>query len=162
MTESENSVSIAPLAFNEENAVPHEMSVKEIKEFQDAFRLGAQRALAAVFEWLELRAAHGYLMHSFYSPLSNQRTDEYGCSFENRIRFLLETVRAIRPVWPDQLPLTVRISGIDWQTGGWTVDESIKLALSENRRCGSDRLLIRGWGRAGQGSRWSGLPDPHF
>ena len=67
-------------------------------------------------------------MHSFYSPISNKRTDEYGGSFENRIRFLIETVRAIRPVWPDHLPLTVRISGTDWIEGGWTVEESIELA----------------------------------
>ena len=108
----------SPLTFNEEYAVPHEMSIKEIKEVQDAFRAGAQRALAAGFEWLELHAAHGYLIHSFYSPLSNQRTDEYGGSFENRIRFLLETVRAIRPVWPEHLPLTVRIFR-DRLAGGW-------------------------------------------
>jgi 2,4-dienoyl-CoA reductase-like NADH-dependent reductase (Old Yellow Enzyme family) len=118
----------SPIAFNEEYVVPHEMSVQEIKEVQDSFRAGAQCALSAGFEWLELHAAHGYLIHSFYSPLSNQRNDEYGGSFENRIRFLLETVRAIRPVWPEHLPLTVRISGTDWQEGGWTVDESIDLA----------------------------------
>jgi 2,4-dienoyl-CoA reductase-like NADH-dependent reductase (Old Yellow Enzyme family) len=118
----------SPIAFNEEYVVPHELSVKEIKEVQDAFRLGAQRALEAGFEWLELHAAHGYLIHSFYSPLSNQRSDEYGGSFENRIRFLLETVRAVRPVWPEHLPLTVRISGTDWHEDGWTVDESIDLA----------------------------------
>jgi 2,4-dienoyl-CoA reductase-like NADH-dependent reductase (Old Yellow Enzyme family) len=118
----------SPIAFNEEYAVPHEMSVKEIKEVQNSFCAGAQRALTAGFEWLELHAAHGYLIHSFYSPLSNQRSDEYGGSFENRIRFLLETVRAIRPVWPEHLPLTVRISGTDWQEGGWTVGESVELA----------------------------------
>jgi 2,4-dienoyl-CoA reductase-like NADH-dependent reductase (Old Yellow Enzyme family) len=118
----------SPIAFSADYAVPHEMSVLEIKQVQDAFRAATQRALAAGFEWLELHAAHGYLIHSFYSPLSNQRTDEYGGSFENRIRFLLETVRAIRPVWPSNLPLTVRISGTDWQEGGWTVDESVELA----------------------------------
>jgi 2,4-dienoyl-CoA reductase-like NADH-dependent reductase (Old Yellow Enzyme family) len=121
-------ISPSPIAFNEEYAVPHELSVKEIKEVQDSFRAGAQRALTAGFEWLELHAAHGYLIHSFYSPLSNQRIDEYGGSFENRIRFLLEAVRAIRPVWPERLPLAVRISGTDWQEGGWTVDESVELA----------------------------------
>jgi 2,4-dienoyl-CoA reductase-like NADH-dependent reductase (Old Yellow Enzyme family) len=121
---------IAPsaVAFSADYAVPHEMSVMEIRQVQDAFRAGTQRALAAGFEWLELHAAHGYLLHSFYSPLSNQRTDEYGGSFENRIRFLMETVRAIRPVWPGHLPLTVRISGTDWQEGGWTVAESVELA----------------------------------
>lgn len=123
---------VAPssIAYNEEYAVPHELSIDEIHAIQDAFRAGAQRALAAGFEWLEIHAAHGYLIHSFYSPISNKRTDEYGGCFENRIRFLIETIRAIRPVWPDHLPLTVRISGTDWMEGGWSVEESIELARS--------------------------------
>ncbi len=122
------SVAPSPLAFTPDSRVPHELSKDEIKGIQAAFRDGAQRALAAGFEWLEIHAAHGYLIHSFYSPLSNQRTDEYGGSFENRIRFLLETVRVIRPVWPERLPLTVRISGTDWVDGGWTVADSVELA----------------------------------
>ncbi len=121
-------VAPSPIAFSLESRVPHELSVDEIKGIQAAFRDGAQRALAAGFEWLEIHAAHGYLIHSFYSPLSNQRTDEYGGSFENRTRFLLETVRAVRPAWPERLPLTVRISGTDWMDGGWTVDDSVELA----------------------------------
>jgi 2,4-dienoyl-CoA reductase-like NADH-dependent reductase (Old Yellow Enzyme family) len=121
-------VAPSPIAFNPDSRVPHELSKDEIKVIQAAFRDGAQRALAAGFEWLEIHAAHGYLIHSFYSPLSNQRTDEYGGGFENRIRFLLETVRAIRPVWPENLPLTVRISGTDWVDGGWRVDDSVELA----------------------------------
>ena len=104
------------------------MSTSEILAIQGDFRAGAQRALAAGFEWLEIHAAHGYLLHSFYSPVSNKRTDTYGGSFENRIRFLLETVRVVRPVWPDHLPLTVRISGTDWIEGGWTVEDSVELA----------------------------------
>ena len=118
----------SPIAYTEEYAIPHELSVSEIQAIQDSFRAAAQRALAAGFEWLEIHAAHGYLIHSFYSPISNRRTDEYGGSFENRIRFLMETVRAVCPVWPDHLPLTVRISGTDWVEGGWTVEESIELA----------------------------------
>jgi 2,4-dienoyl-CoA reductase-like NADH-dependent reductase (Old Yellow Enzyme family) len=102
--------------------------VDEIRQIQLSFRSAAVRAQAAGFEWLEIHAAHGYLLHSFYSPLSNQRTDQYGGSFENRIRFLLETVRAVRPVWPQDLPLTVRISGSDWLEGGWTVAESVELS----------------------------------
>lgn len=121
-------VAPSPLAFNPNSQVPQALNVDEIKDIQAAFRDGARRALAAGFEWLEIHAAHGYLIHSFYSPLSNQRTDEYGGSFENRIRFLLETVRAVRPVWPDDLPLTVRISGTDWVDGGWTVADSVELA----------------------------------
>lgn len=118
----------SPIAYSEEYAVPQELSVAEIHAIQQSFRDGAKRALAVGYEWLEIHAAHGYLIHSFYSPISNKRTDEYGGSFENRIRFLLETVRAIRPVWPEHLPLTVRISGTDWTEGGWTVEESIELA----------------------------------
>ena len=118
----------SPIAFNEDYAVPQALSVAEIKQVQESFCAGARRALAAGFEWLELHAAHGYLLHSFYSPISNQRKDDYGGSFENRIRFLIETVQALRVIWPERLPLTVRISGTDWVEGGWTVDESVELA----------------------------------
>jgi len=113
------------IAYSEDYSVPHELSVGEIHAVQAAFRSAAQRALAAGFEWLELHAAHGYLIHSFYSPISNQRSDEYGGSFENRIRFLMETIRAVRPIWPERLAFTVRISGTDWLEGGWTVAESV-------------------------------------
>lgn len=118
----------SPIAFSNDYAVPHELSVDEIHQIQDSFRAAAGRALAAGFEWLEIHAAHGYLLHSFYSPLSNHRSDEYGGSFDNRIRFLLETVRAVRQVWPERLPLTVRISGTDWVEGGWSVEDSVQLA----------------------------------
>ncbi len=118
----------SPVAYHEGYAIPHELSVAEIHAIQQAFRAAAERALAAGFDWLEVHAAHGYLLHSFCSPISNQRTDEYGGSFENRIRFVLETVQAVRPVWPEHLPLTVRISGTDWLEGGWSVPDSIELA----------------------------------
>jgi 2,4-dienoyl-CoA reductase-like NADH-dependent reductase (Old Yellow Enzyme family) len=118
----------SPISFDEGFQAPHELSLEEIGEVQAAFRDGALRALAAGFEWLELHAAHGYLIHSFYSPLSNHRTDLYGGSFDNRIRFLLETTQKVRAVWPERLPLTVRISGTDWTEGGWTVEESVALA----------------------------------
>jgi 2,4-dienoyl-CoA reductase-like NADH-dependent reductase (Old Yellow Enzyme family) len=107
---------------------PHELDKTGIREVLDAFRAAALRALSAGFEWLEIHGAHGYLIHSFYSPLSNRRTDEYGGGFENRIRFLLETVRVVRPVWPERLPLTVRISGTDWAEGGWHLEEAVQLA----------------------------------
>lgn len=118
----------SPIAFNDDYPVPHELSVEEIHAIQNLFRDGARRALTAGFEWLEIHAAHGYLLHSFYSPLSNHRTDDYGGSFKNRIRFLMETVKMIRSVWPEKLPLAVRISGTDWAEGGWTVEESVELA----------------------------------
>lgn len=107
---------------------PRSMELSDIQRIQQCFVNGARRALAAGFEWLELHFAHGYLAHEFYSPLANQRTDLYGGSFENRIRFLLETLAAVRHVWPERLPLTARLSVTDWTTGGVTVDESIELA----------------------------------
>ncbi len=108
--------------------VPHALTLAEIKEVQANFVAAAKRALTAGYEWLELHAAHGYLAHEFLSPLSNRRTDDYGGSFENRIRFLLEMTRAVRAVWPDHLPLTVRLSATDWMEGGWSIDESIELS----------------------------------
>lgn len=107
--------------------IPKEMSITDIERVQAAFVNAAQRSLAAGFEWLELHFAHGYLAHEFYSPLANQRTDGYGGSFENRIRFLLETFSAVRNVWPERLPLTVRLSVTDWVEGGVTIEESIEL-----------------------------------
>ena len=108
--------------------IPHAMSVEEILCLQNNFVAAAQRALAAGFEWLELHAAHGYLLNEFLSPITNRRTDQYGGSFENRIRLLLDTTRAVRKVWPASLPLAVRISAIDWVAGGWQIEDSIALA----------------------------------
>lgn len=107
---------------------PREMTLVDIQRIQQCFVEGARRALAAGFEWLELHFAHGYLAHEFYSPLANQRTDQYGGSFDNRIRFLQETLAAVRAVWPERLPLTARLSVTDWVPGGVTVEESIELA----------------------------------
>ena len=96
---------------------------KVIVDFKEA----AKRALHAGFKVIEIHAAHGYLLHEFFSPLSNQRQDEYGGSFENRIRILLEVVDAVKEVWPKELPLFIRISASDWTEGGWTLEESIQL-----------------------------------
>jgi 2,4-dienoyl-CoA reductase-like NADH-dependent reductase (Old Yellow Enzyme family) len=93
-----------------------------------AFRDAARRALDAGFQLIELHGAHGYLLHEFLSPLANQRTDDYGGSFENRVRLLLEVTDAVRTVWPDTLPLAVRLSGTDWVDGGWDVEQSAELA----------------------------------
>jgi 2,4-dienoyl-CoA reductase-like NADH-dependent reductase (Old Yellow Enzyme family) len=93
----------------------------------EAFAASARRALAAGFQVIEIHGAHGYLINEFLSPLSNQRTDEYGGSFENRIRFVSEIATAIRKVWPATLPLFIRISASDWAEGGWTVDDSVEL-----------------------------------
>jgi 2,4-dienoyl-CoA reductase-like NADH-dependent reductase (Old Yellow Enzyme family) len=119
----------SPVAFGGAlSKVPHALSVEEIARVQAEFVAATRRALAAGYDWLELHAAHGYLTHQFLSPLSNHRIDLYGGDFENRIRFLIETVRAVRAVWPERLPLTVRLSCTDWVEGGWTLGESVELA----------------------------------
>ena len=107
---------------------PRAMTLEDIERVQAAFAAAAERSLAAGYTWLELHAAHGYLIHQFLSPLSNRREDGYGGSFEHRIRFALETVRRLRRVWPERLPLTVRISCTDWVEGGWSLEESVELA----------------------------------
>lgn len=107
--------------------VPQAMTKSDIQRIQANFVSAAKRSLAAGFELLELHFAHGYLAHEFYSPLANQRTDEYGGSFDNRIRFIVETFEAVRQVWPERLPLIARLSVTDWLEGGVTVDESIEL-----------------------------------
>lgn len=103
------------------------MTIADIARVQQNFVDAAKRSLAAGFEWLELHFAHGYLAHEFYSPLANQRTDNYGGDFENRIRFIVETFAAVRKVWPERLPLTARLSVTDWVAEGVTVEESIEL-----------------------------------
>jgi 2,4-dienoyl-CoA reductase-like NADH-dependent reductase (Old Yellow Enzyme family) len=108
--------------------IPRAMTETDILRVQNDFVATAQRALAAGFNFLELHAAHGYLFNEFLSSLANQRTDQYGGSFENRVRFLLDTARAVRKVWPDHLPLAVRISAIDWMPAGWQIADSIALA----------------------------------
>ena len=116
------------IAFNDEYVVPQALTVEEIGGIVAAFARAAERALAAGFEVIELHGAHGYLMHEFLSPLCNARNDAYGGSFENRTRFAREVVAAVRAVWPERLPLFVRISATDWAEGGWNVDESVELA----------------------------------
>jgi 2,4-dienoyl-CoA reductase-like NADH-dependent reductase (Old Yellow Enzyme family) len=108
--------------------VPRAMTEADITRVQNDFVAAARRAAAAGFNWLELHAAHGYLFNEFLSPLANHRTDKYGGSYENRIRLLLDTAHAVRRVWPDKLPLAVRISAIDWMPNGWQIEDSIALA----------------------------------
>ena len=108
--------------------IPRAMTEADILRVQHDFVATAQRALAAGFNFLELHAAHGYLFNSFLSPLANHRTDRYGGSFENRTRLLLDTVRAVRRVWPENLPLAVRLSTIDWKEDGWQMADSLALA----------------------------------
>lgn len=121
---------VAPSAipFGPGHQAPHALGLDEIEDVQAAWVAAARRALEAGFRWLEVHSAHGYLSHSFLSPLSNERTDRYGGSFENRTRFLLETVRAVRGVWPESLPLSVRVSATDWVEGGWDGEQTVELA----------------------------------
>lgn len=121
---------VAPsaVAFSPQYAVPEALDQPGIDAIIAAFAQGAQRAHTAGFDLVEIHSAHGYLLHEFLSPLSNQRTDAYGGSFENRARLLLQVVDAVRGVWPAHLPLFVRISASDWAEGGWNIDESVHLA----------------------------------
>jgi len=107
---------------------PHALTVAEIGSITNSFAAAAKRSIAAGFSVVELHFAHGYLGHSFLSPLMNKRSDEYGGSFDNRVRFLLETVRAVRLVLPEEAPLLVRLSGTDWVEGGWTLDDSVEVS----------------------------------
>lgn len=135
------------IAFSPDYPQPHALSLDEIEQLIEAFGVAAQRALDAGFKVAELHAAHGYLLHEFMSPLSNQRTDAYGGSFENRIRLLCDVVRTVRAVWPDTWPLFVRISATDWADGGWTVDESVQLA-AVLRTLGVDLIDVSSGGLA--------------
>ena len=117
------------IPFSVDSLVPIELSESQIQEITEAFVAAAKRALEANFRVLEIHSAHGYLFHEFLSPLSNLRKDNYGGSFENRIRFLMEVVAAVREVWPDDYPLFVRISATDWAEKGWGIDDSIELSL---------------------------------
>jgi 2,4-dienoyl-CoA reductase-like NADH-dependent reductase (Old Yellow Enzyme family) len=116
------------LAFAPEYAVPQALDQAGIAAVIGAFALAARRALAAGFDFIEIHAAHGYLIHQFLSPLANHRTDAHGGTFENRSRLALEVVDVVRAEWPDHLPLFVRISATDWVEGGWNADESVELA----------------------------------
>ena len=121
---------VAPSAipFAPHYAVPQALTQDGIDAIVGAFQQAARRAAAAGFDIVEIHAAHGYLLHEFLSPLSNQRTDAYGGSFENRTRLTLQVVDAVRAVWPAHLPLFVRISASDWAENGWSIDDSVALA----------------------------------
>ncbi len=116
------------LAFSANYATPQTMSQGDIDQVIVAFQAAARRASEAGFQAVELHSAHGYLLHQFLSPLSNQRDDGYGGPFDGRVRLLLEVVRAVRTEWPAELPLFVRISATDWAEGGWDVEQSVELA----------------------------------
>ncbi|MBL8216615.1 MAG: NADH:flavin oxidoreductase/NADH oxidase [Bryobacterales bacterium] len=118
----------SPIPFNRQSQTPRELTQADLVHLVDCFSAATRRALAAGFEVIEVHAAHGYLLHEFLSPLSNQRTDAYGGSLANRARLLLQVVQAVREQMRPQLPLFVRISATDWVAGGWDIEQSVQVA----------------------------------
>jgi 2,4-dienoyl-CoA reductase-like NADH-dependent reductase (Old Yellow Enzyme family) len=118
----------SPLPFDSAYPAPREMTVADIDRVVGEFAAAARRSLAAGFEVIELHSAHGYLLHEFLSPLSNLRTDDYGGPLANRLRLTVRIARTVREIWPERLPLFVRISATDWVEGGWDLAQSIALA----------------------------------
>ncbi|MFJ8199511.1 NADH:flavin oxidoreductase/NADH oxidase [Streptomyces sp. NPDC096152] len=141
-------VAPSPVAFGDRHPVPTELTVEEIQRIVARFADAARRALAAGFEVAEIHGAHGYLINEFLSPHSNHRTDAYGGSYENRVRFALEVVDAVRAVWPQDKPLFFRISATDWlEDGGWTADDTVRFA-AELHTHGVDLLDVSTGGNA--------------
>ncbi len=141
---------VAPsaVAFADGHPVPSELTVAEMQEIVGRFADAARRALAAGFEIAEIHGAHGYLINEFLSPYSNHRTDEYGGSYENRTRFALQVVDAVREVWPDDKPLFFRISATDWlEEQGWTADDTVRFA-ADLQAHGIDLLDVSTGGNA--------------
>lgn len=134
---------VAPsaLAFSDDYPMPREMSKADIAQATEDFVAAANRSVEAGFEVIEIHAAHGYLFHEFMSPLSNKRTDEYGGSLENRIRFPLEVSRKVREVVPENLPVFVRISATDWTENGWDLAQSVELC-KELKKVGIDLIDV--------------------
>ena len=118
----------SPIPFSDDYPLPREMDTKDIKDLIIQFQKAAKNSLEAGFQVVEIHMAHGYLLHEFLSPLSNQRTDEYGGSFDNRIRLPLQIAEKVRNVWPEKWPVFVRISCTDWVDGGWNLTQSIKFS----------------------------------
>ena len=123
-----DTVAPSALAYHENETVPIALDKTGIQKVIEDFKSATKRAVEAGYQVVEIHGAHGYLLHQFMSPLSNLRTDEYGGSFENRIRLTLEVVAAVQSEWPENLPLFVRISATDWADGGWNIEESIQLS----------------------------------
>ncbi|MEP6903465.1 MAG: NADH:flavin oxidoreductase/NADH oxidase [Actinomycetota bacterium] len=134
---------IAPsaIAFSDDYPLPREMTAEDIEKATNDFVAAARRAVEAGFEVIEIHAAHGYLFHEFLSPLSNKRTDEYGGSLVNRMRFLVETSKKVRQTVPESMPVFVRISATDWTDGGWDLEQSIALCR-ELKKIGIDLIDV--------------------
>ena len=136
-----NTVAPSAVAYHENEDAPLALDKTGIQKVITDFKSATKRAVEAGFQVMEIHAAHGYLMHQFLSPLSNFRTDEYGGSFENRIRLTLEVLEAVQSEWPENLPLLVRISASDWAEGGWNLEESIQLSKILKEK-GVDCLIL--------------------
>jgi len=122
-------VAPSPIPYSKDYHVPKELTAEEIKDLVGQFVATTKRAEQAGFDYIELHGAHGYLIHEFLSPLSNTRTDLYGGSFENRIRFCVEVVEAVRAAWDPNKPLAIRLSCTDWVDGGWDLDQTVQLSI---------------------------------
>jgi 2,4-dienoyl-CoA reductase-like NADH-dependent reductase (Old Yellow Enzyme family) len=142
-----NVVAPSALAFSDDYPMPQALSIDGIKNVVSAFAAAARRACDAGYRVVEIHAAHGYLIHEFLSPLSNQRTDAYGGSFENRTRILREIVAAVRVSWPEGAPLFVRISATDWIDGAWDIEQSVELAR-QLKQLGADLIDCSSGGNA--------------
>ena len=137
----------SPLPFSEGDPLPRELDERGIGSYIEAWGAAGRRALAAGFKVIEIHAAHGYLLHQFLSPLSNRRTDHYGGSLENRMRFLLRVAEKLRTIIPEHLPLFVRISATDWVDGGWDIEQSVVLCKQLQER-GVDLIDVSSGGTA--------------
>ncbi|MDH3224590.1 MAG: bifunctional salicylyl-CoA 5-hydroxylase/oxidoreductase, partial [Gemmatimonadota bacterium] len=120
--------SASPIPYFEHSPVPAELTRDQMVAIEDDFRVAARYAVEAGFDMIEVHMAHGYLLASFLSPLTNQREDDYGGSMENRLRFPVEVLRAVREEWPDERPVSVRISAVDWWPGGNTPEDAVHIA----------------------------------
>jgi NADPH2 dehydrogenase len=138
-------IGASPIAFSDQWAAPKQASEAELLELVDAFAQAARRALKAGFDFIEVHSAHGYLLNQFLSPLSNQRSDRFGGSFENRTRFPLMVLKAVRDVWPQDKPLGIRISAVDWKEGGFTLDEAVAY-VKQAKALGYDFVCVSSGG----------------
>jgi len=134
LEEGWETVAPSKIPYHEGERIPHELTIPEIKKLVQDFKDATRRSLEAGFDVIEIHAAHGYLIHQFMSPLSNVRTDEYGGSFENRIRFLVEIVDGVNELLDENHPLFVRISGTEYTENGWDIEDSVALAKTLKER----------------------------
>ncbi len=154
-------VGASAVPFDDGWIVPHELSIPEIADMVGQWEAAARRAVQAGFDVIEIHSAHGYLSHSFYSPMSNRRNDAYGGSRGNRMRFTLEVVEAVRGAIPDGMPLFLRLSSVDGKAEGWMIEDSIALA-SAARDLGVDVIDCSSGGIAGYGTNTLPVPTPGY